>query len=59
MRIIHIYDGHERVFPGEGSVSSIVCLLIYPKSKLRQDESQEIDLKKDLKKTLIYNEKIY
>ncbi len=24
MRIIHIYDGHERVFPGQGSVPTIV-----------------------------------
>jgi len=27
MRIIHVYDGHERVFPGEGSVPSIVYYL--------------------------------
>ena len=24
MRIIHVYDGHERVFPGEGSVPTVV-----------------------------------
>ena len=24
MKIIHVYDGHERVFPGEGSVPSVV-----------------------------------
>lgn len=27
MRILHLYDGHERVFPGEGSVPSIVYYL--------------------------------
>ena len=27
MKIIHVYDGHERVFPGEGSVPSIVYYL--------------------------------
>ncbi|MCX8000799.1 MAG: glycosyltransferase family 4 protein, partial [Leptospiraceae bacterium] len=24
MRVLHVYDGHERVYPGEGSVPSIV-----------------------------------
>ena len=27
MKIIHVYDGHERVFPGEGSVPSVVYYL--------------------------------
>jgi len=27
MRIIHVYDGHEKVFPGEGSVPSVVYYL--------------------------------
>jgi len=27
MKVIHVYDGHERVFPGEGSVPSIVYYL--------------------------------
>jgi len=27
MRIIHVYDGHERVFPGEGSTPSVYSML--------------------------------
>ena len=27
MKIVHVYDGHERVFPGEGSVPSLVYQL--------------------------------
>jgi len=30
MKIIHVYDGHERVLPGEGSVPTVVyCIAKY------------------------------
>jgi len=36
-KIIHVYDGHERVFPGEGSVPSIVYELAKQSAKLGHD----------------------
>ncbi|MFH8120359.1 MAG: glycosyltransferase family 4 protein [Candidatus Aenigmatarchaeota archaeon] len=37
LKIIHIYDGHERVFPGEGSVPSVVYSLSKYTAKLGHD----------------------
>ena len=37
MRIIHVYDGHERVFPGEGSVPSTVYYLAKHTAELGHD----------------------
>ncbi len=37
MKVIHVYDGHERVFPGEGSVPSVVYQIAKYTAKLGHD----------------------
>jgi len=54
MKIIHIYDGHERVFPGEGSVPSIVYFL----AKYSAKEGHDVTVLERRWKKLDYNEQI-
>jgi len=37
MKVIHVYDGHERVYPGEGSVPSVVYQLARATAELGHD----------------------
>jgi len=54
MRIIHVYDGHERVFPGEGSVPSVV----YQIAKYTAEKGHDVTVLERKWEDLDYKEEI-
>ena len=54
MRIIHVYDGHERVFPGEGSTPSVV----YYVAKYTAKKGYDVTVLERRWKDLPYEEEI-
>ena len=54
MRIIHVYDGHERVFPGEGSVPSVV----YQIAKYTAEKGHDVTVLERKWEGLDYKEEI-
>lgn len=54
MRIIHVYDGHERVFPGEGSTPSVV----YYVAKYTAKKGYDVTVLERKWKDLPYEEEI-
>ena len=54
MKIVHIYDGHERVFPGEGSVPTIV----YQIAKYTARRGHNVTVLERRWQGLAYNEEI-